>query len=163
MKKRWIGLAGLVVVILVVGGAMLIMKGEEPEKELPRVVPETVPAVGQTKTEQEVSEDNAGETDSSVIRVSAKELSAEFNENPVALEMKYKDKTLEITGIVDRIWTGRTVGPYLMMDNVAFRHIPKEELATLKSGDKVTVRGTLYWGVAATSMFLTVDNASLVD
>lgn len=87
------------------------------------------------------------------IQVSAKDLLSAYEENELNADNQYKDKLLEITGIVDDIGTDILDDVYVTLgdgEEFSFATVQcyfkdKEEIdkvASLKSGDEITIIGT---------------------
>ena len=88
------------------------------------------------------------------IKVTAAELYAEYDANEVAADLKYRDKLLEVCGIVTEIVatsqiTGKPVvflaesldAPFMEGVTAHLSTDQKVKLATLSKGDTITVRG----------------------
>ncbi len=84
------------------------------------------------------------------IIITAEQLYEEYEENEVAADLKYKNKLLQVTGIVKSI--GKTIGdkPYISLQTGAFSsqvtfYFPSEtyneKLATLKKGTTIKIKG----------------------
>jgi len=88
------------------------------------------------------------------VRIGAGQLYTEYQSNEIAADLKYKDKILEVTGVVTEIGVSQTTGkpvlflaesldaPFMEGVTVHFILDQKDKLATLSKGDIVTVRGT---------------------
>ena len=89
------------------------------------------------------------EVTSSAMEVSPKQLYADYQDNEVAADLKYKDKTLEVKGVIDDIGKDIMDEIYItlktgeMFGNIqcTFDDSHVKEAAALKKGQHVTVRG----------------------
>lgn len=129
---------GLKFVVVVV---LLIVAGVVGSKNLPtsnttRDGSQTAPAEKQVKKE--------------VIRVSAVQLSEEYDANKVAADTKYKGKSLEISGVIDSIGKDIVDTPYVTLKGrelslfgvqCMFSKADEPKLATLSKGRGITLRG----------------------
>lgn len=86
------------------------------------------------------------------VKVSAIQMSADYKENEVAADAKYKNKTVEISGSVDTIGKDildtpyiafQTANQYEILDRVQcmFSRSDEVELAAVAKGQKITLRG----------------------
>lgn len=86
------------------------------------------------------------------IMVSADQLMSDYANNEIAADNKYKNQTLEISGLVQSVNEGILSDPYIVIvptENTAFSGIQchfnesqAQELSTLNSGQSITVEGT---------------------
>jgi len=85
-----------------------------------------------------------------VIKVSAVQLSEEYDANKIAADAKYKDKILEISGVVDSIGKDILDTPYVTLKGreyslfgvqCMFGRADEPELATLSKEEEVVLRG----------------------
>lgn len=101
--------------------------------------------------QQEINSRPATETQpEEVIKVSAIRLSEEYDANKVAADVKYKSKTLEISGIVNSIGKDILDTPYVTLKGreyslfgvqCMFGKADEPKLATLSKGQNITLRG----------------------
>ena len=82
-------------------------------------------------------------------KVSARRLWAEYDENGVAADQKYKDKIIEVTGVVDTIDKDITDTIYIKLktgqySSMAYCYLAAKhtnEAASLRKGQTITLRG----------------------
>jgi len=162
-------LAGLITMLLLSG--TISCGGAGIEKE-PIIKPaEEKPVSVPTPTPPVTEESKQPEPDLSVIKISAEKLYSEFQANPLATKLKYKDKILEVTGVISRIDTNPLLGVYVRLigdrakagyTGVEFYFSSKEErekVASLSKGQTVTIRGNLPdWLVS----FVLIRNAQII-
>ena len=176
MNRRVCGLIGLLVIALIVGGAVYITRGreikgaEEVVVEEPAPLPQPEPPAAPTPPipaqPQPTPADETG-----VIKITAEKLCSEFEENPVAAREKYKDRILEVTGVITGI-TDFGFGAGILVEfkvdksgdyrDVVFRfgENQRKAVARLKKGQTVTIRGELslfrsrMWSVELTNSTL---------
>lgn len=99
-------------------------------------------------TNQTGNNPTAGNND--VIEIAAEDLFAEYNDNSVAADSKYKNKKLKITGTVNDIGKDISESTYITLDTgemfysiqCYFTDSELEDVANLKKGDTVTLIGT---------------------
>lgn len=84
------------------------------------------------------------------IKVSARELSQAYKDNKVAADAKYKDKVVEMIGIVDNIGKDILDTPYVILGGSTasifgiqcmFSKANEPQLATLSKGQSITLKG----------------------
>jgi hypothetical protein len=83
------------------------------------------------------------------IKVTAIDLFRAYKDNEVAADERYKGKILEVSGAVDNIGKDIMDTPYVTLDTgdvistvqCMFGDEHKAELASLKKGDRVTIKG----------------------
>jgi len=135
-KKNWFrrhyilsGIGGLFLLFIILG-----MIGSDPDVQVASEQRE------QTKNESQVAE----------IKVSATELSQAYDNNKVAADAKYKDKILEISGIIDSIGKDILDDPYVTLKGreyslfgiqCMFSRASEGELAQLSKGQSITLKG----------------------
>ena len=88
-----------------------------------------------------------------ILEVDTKSFVAEFDENQLAAETKYEDKLVKFTGYIDNISEGimgeyyviiqPTADEYYMGTSIQCYFDNKEDLLSLKNGQKVTLRGKI--------------------
>ena len=131
--KKWWFWVGVVVLSFVVG----ISVDESPMVATPQAP--TANAVEATPAPE-------------AIKVTAVQMSADYKENEVAADAKYKNKTVEISGSVDTIGKDildtpyiafQTASQYDILDRVQcmFSKSDEAELAAVTKGQKITLRG----------------------
>lgn len=122
-----------VLLAIVIGFVALLLIGifaGKPEK--------TVGTSGATATE--------AKTEDPPVQVQAKTLAADYEENTVAADQKYKGKKLLITGSVTDINTGITGEPYIVLSSanpfmgpqLHFGKDALDQIAKVKKGAKIT-------------------------
>jgi hypothetical protein len=154
-KKRWWAAGALALIII--GGGMSGNGETTDNQEL---------AASDANTQSEPSEQSADETaaqeeeadepapepaEPKAIKVPAKKILKEFEENEAAADAKYKGKVIEVTGKVDKvdteIWDDEQ---YVVRVNgggdwdflsVNCNDLPASAVTSLKKGQDVTVRG----------------------
>ena len=105
-------------------------------------------AIGSGSDNEGVEEDISGK--STEVTTTADEMYQAYDENEAGAELKYKDKVIEISGIVKKVTTNSfdeneitvklKAGGYSSIDcDFSAKH--KAEAATLKEGDKVKIKG----------------------
>jgi hypothetical protein len=158
-KKRWWAAGALALIII--GGGMSdggetaddqqpVAAGANAESE-PSEQPVEEAAVEPVDEEEKAQEPApAPKPKAKAIKVEATKIVKEFEENELAADAKYKGKDLLITGRIDKIDTElwddekyvlRLGGKWDFL-SVNCYGMSTEELATLKTGETVTVRGT---------------------
>lgn len=107
-------------------------------------------ATGDGKTEDAST---VGATDSAkneeVIVISAYALSQEYDANKVAADAKYKDKVLEMSGVIDEVGKDILDAPYVKLEGINmfagvqcfFSTSDEPLLAELSEGQSITLRG----------------------
>lgn len=84
------------------------------------------------------------------IKITSVKLSEEYNANKVAADAKYKDKLLEVSGIIDTIGKDILDTPYVTLQGrqyslfglqCMFAKSDETELATLSKGQSITLQG----------------------
>lgn len=84
---------------------------------------------------KEISEANA-------IQISADDLSKERRSNDIVVNQKYKDKVLEVSGIINSVRPASSAGrPYLQLGGVRCEFKVDSDIQHLNAGQFVTVRG----------------------
>lgn len=130
--KRWWFIAIVVFFALGVIGSMLDDSGGPS---------------GSTGAPQNVN--SSKEPELETIKVSAQQLYAEYKENEVAADQKYKGKTLEISGTINNIGKDIIDNPYITLDvdeliasvQCSFKKSEEDVVANLKKGQEVIVIG----------------------
>ena len=136
-KKWWFWL--IVVVI-----AIAVMTGESDETQ------DTQHEA--TIKQMETVADKSAEVETvKVIQISATELLQEYKANQVAADNKYKNKLLEVTGIIDSIGKDILDTPFITLSNqqeysfdnvqIMFSKKDSKQLVDLQKGQVVTVQG----------------------
>lgn len=148
-KKRFIAL--IILGVLVVIGAATSGGGSDDTTDTSNSATETgtsgTNAGGDTKTEKKAEKKKAP----AAVKVKATDLIKAFEENEFAADEKYKDKTLEISGVVNKVETELLDGDsyYLQIGGggdfelltVNCHDISKDELSKVSTGQPVTVIG----------------------
>jgi hypothetical protein len=157
-KKRWWAAGALALIII--GGGMSD-SGETTDEQQPvasdantQSEPSEQPAeetaAEPAAEEEEKAEDPAPAPEAKAMKVEAAKIVKEFEENELAADAKYQGKDLLITGRIDKIDTDmwddekyvlRLGGKWDIL-SVSCYDMANEELASLKTGQTVTVRGT---------------------
>lgn len=193
--KKWI-LVGLAVVVLIAGGVFFATRSQgeiqntptapevsstpeqkqAPEEKVATEEPEATAkeeAASPQPTPSPVKEISNEATDSSVVRVSAKDLFSDFQENSVAATSKYNGKILEVTGEIAEIGNS-ALGDYIRLigdkakagyGGITFYGISeeKEKVVLLKKGQTVTIRGELSLGLKASSFVIPLMLDSIIE
>lgn len=82
--------------------------------------------------------------------VSAVQISKEYNDNEVAADLKYKDKTLYVSGVLDNVSKGLGGGMYLILKGETYSFVSIQcsfddkytsELAALSPGQSLLIKG----------------------
>lgn len=135
-KKNWFrrhyilsGVGGLFLLFIILGAI-----GSDPDVQVASEQRE------QTKNEAQVAE----------MKVTAVELSQAYDNNKVAADTKYKDKVVEVSGIVDSIGKDILDDPYVTLKGRStslfgvqcmFSRASEGELANLSKGQSITLKG----------------------
>lgn len=135
-KKNWFrrhyilsGIGGVFLLFIILG-----MIGSDPDVQ-----------VASENREQEKNEAQVAE-----IKVTAVELSQAYDNNKVSADVKYKDKIVEVSGIVDSIGKDILNDPYVTLKGRAtslfgvqcmFSRASEGELANLSKGQSITLKG----------------------
>lgn len=109
----------------------------------------TLPRAERVDVSRPAEEQAQGEE---AIKISAVQLSEEYNANKVAADAKYKGKTLEISGVIDNIGKDIVDTPYVTLKGrelslfgvqCMFGKTDEPKLATLSKGRNITLRGEM--------------------
>ena len=110
---------------------------------------ETVNNVAKDTTKE--TPNNKKQTDKKIeyLKITADDLCREYKDNEIAADKKFKDKYLEVTGVVEGIDSDILDNPVVRLkcggeysfDNVSCSFASKDEAATLKKGNKITILG----------------------
>lgn len=127
----------LIIVIVVIAIASTTMNGNG----------ENTTTVGGTTKNEEKQTTNKED----IIKVNYETLHKEYMDNPIAADAKYKGKKLQLTGSVDNIdreIAGNTYITFHVGDKYSFQDVritfkksEQSEVAKLKKGQKVTIKG----------------------
>lgn len=139
-KKRGC-LTWLIIGIMLFGGCVAIFGGSDTA-ESGNTAPTNSGTIATT-------EPTTAPTEEPVIEISPSDLYAAYEENEVAADNKYDGKMIRITGIIDDIGKDITDTVYVTIiagdyDNIQCFFESSEQIenvATLKSGDEVTIVG----------------------
>lgn len=101
--------------------------------------------------------------------VSADELAKEYDANEVAADLKYKDETFYVYGVVDNIGKSLFDEPTVTLDvsgvfndvHCTFKKSEAEKIAKLSEGDKVLIRGE--GEGTALGLWIYMDNCEFVE
>lgn len=128
--KRWWFWVGTVVVLFIVIGASGGGSSSSPSA-----------SAGNSSNSQPVE----------AMKVTSAEIVADYKENGVAADAKYKDKLVEISGTVETIDKDILDTPYIALESYQYAIVDKvqcmfsrsneSELATVAKGQKITLRG----------------------
>jgi len=92
------------------------------------------------------SPNNQSTSSTAVIAISADALFRDYKKNEVAADLKYKDKQLEVTGVVHEIASGTFSGAWVDLAGgsvrCGFEDERKEPVARLEKGQAIVVRCT---------------------
>ena len=120
------GASILLAVIIVVAGAFIL--------------PNVINGFDEAKIEDTIQQEPA-------ISITAKELIAEYDENEIVADEKYKNKNLKITGTITSIGSGIN-DPYIVLrDGESYLSVQcyfdknQSKLTELKKGDQITIKG----------------------
>lgn len=138
--KRWWAIVLYVFVFLMIIASMGEDKNGENKKS--------------TTQETAVTNDQAQnqQVEQPAIKVSAAQLSEEYNANQVAADAKYKDKTLEISGVIDDIQKDILDTPYIILRGNAnsffgvqcmFSKEDEAKLVNLSKEQNIVLRGNV--------------------
>lgn len=98
----------------------------------------------------QTAEVDRDEAQVATLSVSAVELSEAYDANTVAADSEYKDKIVEINGVVDTIGKDILDDPYITLEGrinslfgvqCMFSKGSQEQLATISSGQEITLKG----------------------
>jgi tRNA_anti-like len=105
---------------------------------------------GQIETEIEKEKNRQNRPlDTNVTVVTAKQIVTDYKENELAADAKYKDKTVEVSGVVqtvskdlfDKAYVSLESGDPVSSVQVYFEDSEASKIMSLKTGQRVTVRG----------------------
>jgi len=150
-KKTIVGIIAAVIIIGIVysigssdSGSGYSSNASQPvqqSSQSQQPVQQPVQQVAQTQNEPQRSELD-------YIEITPAKLFAAFEDNEAAANMKYKGKLIQVTGTINNIGTDILGDPYITFEtdilkgvNCYFTKSSMEEIAQVRKGQKVTVRG----------------------
>ncbi len=144
IRNRLRGLLLLIGIVFLAG-----VLGTVTDKK-PTPSPQTVAPIASTSQVVDPPKQVAEPTkkEKPILVVSAADLASDYNDNTIAADQKYKGKEYKVSGTVMSIDTDFMGDPYLtlkggvnsfMEPQFKFEPSEKNQLATLKKGDKVTM------------------------
>jgi hypothetical protein len=103
----------------------------------------------------------------SVMKVDCNVLYKDYKDNPIKADSKYRDKELQLTGTIGSIDRDIGQSPYIVFDldeygteSIKMSFDDDKIVASLKKGQKITVRGTC--GGTFTNTLIVLNNCSIV-
>ena len=118
-----------------------------------------------TNTASKLSSSNSSKDN--LMKVDCNVLYKDYKDNPIKADSKYRDKELQLTGIIGNI--DRDVGqnPYIVFkldeygtESIKMSFNDDKTVENLKKGQKITVKGTC--GGTFTNTLIVLDNCSIV-
>lgn len=123
------------------GSGSTVSQPVQQSSQSQQPVQQPVQQVAQTQNEPQRSEPD-------YIEITPAKLFAAFEDNEAAANMKYKGKLIQVTGTINDIGTDILGDPYITFEtdilkgvNCYFTKSSMEEIAQVRKGQKVTVRG----------------------
>ena len=113
-------------------------------------------SIGASKEKTRTADNNSSSATSQpveAIKVAALQLSSDYKDNEIAADAKYKNKLIEVTGIVDSIGKDILDTPYISLQSYEYAIIDhvqcmfsksqEPELATVSKGQRIVLKGTV--------------------
>jgi hypothetical protein len=94
--------------------------------------------------------------------ISVAEIERAYAENPVAADLRFRNKPISVTGVIDKIGTSEWGRPFVQIGEKVIKHYPsgvQKKVAHLKVGQTTTLTGICY-GISGESGLIIIREAT---